>query len=208
MRSILTWRVDSIMSDYTFTPRLDDSGMLNNPFWYSDNPYWQAGTPPPLPPHDYGLPNCTCYAWGRVLEIMTEVGYPNAYQEVHDNLVPNFGHAYTWEYDTLWTTSSEPALGAVAVYETVNDIVPGHVAVVEKMPDADTIVLSESHYGSTYFDTRTVTRAINWYTPGWDVVFKTFIILPISIQPGIGNDLIILLAAMLRRKKRKKGGLI
>lgn len=197
------------MPTYNFTPRLNDNGMLNNPYWYSDNPYWQAIPPAPLPPHDYGLPNCTCYAWGRVLEIMEEVGYPNAYQEVYDNLVPNFGNAYTWEYDTLWTTSSEPALGAVAVYETVNDITPGHVAVVEEMPDANTIVLSESHYNQTYFDTITVTRANNWYTPGWNVVFKTFIILPISIQPGVTDDLIILLASMLaKRRRRKKGGLI
>ena len=207
MRSILTWRVDSTMSDYTFTPRLDDSGMLNNPFWYADNPYWQAETPPPLPPHDYGLPNCTCYAWGRVLEILTDAGYPNAYQEVYNNLVPNFGHAYTWNTDTLWTVSQEPALGAVAVYDTVDSIVPGHVAVVEEIQDANTITLSQSHYGRTYFETKTVTRAENWYPPSGLITFKGFIILPISVTPGGSYDLIILLASMLR-KKRKKGGLI
>lgn len=195
------------MSDYTFTPRLDDSGMLNNPFWYSDNPYWQAIPQAPLPPHAYGLPNCTCYAWGRVLEILTEVGYPNAYQEVYDNLVPHFGNAYTWDTDTLWTVSQEPALGAVAVYDTVGDITPGHVAVVEEIQDPNTITLSQSHYGRIYFETKTVTRAENWYPPSGLITFKGFIILPISIQPGIGNDLIILLASMLR-KKRKKGGLI
>lgn len=36
-----------------FTPRLNSSGMLNNPKWYSENIFYQAG---------YGLPNCTCYA--------------------------------------------------------------------------------------------------------------------------------------------------
>lgn len=196
------------MSQYNFTPRLTDAGMMNNPYWYADNPYWQTETPPPLPPHDYGLPNCTCYAWGRVLEILTEAGYPNAYQEVYNNLVPNFGHAYTWNTDTLWTTSSEPALGAVAVYDTVGSAVPGHVAVVEEIQDANTITLSQSNYDGAYFETKTVTRSENWYPPSGLITFKEFIILPISVTPGGSYDLIILLASMLRKKKRKKGGLI
>lgn len=198
------------MPTYTFTPRLNDNGMMNNPYWYANNPFWQAQT---TPPHDYGLPNCTCYAWGRVLEILTEAGYPNPYQEVYNNLCPHFQNAYTWDTDTLWTVSSEPALGAVAVYDTTDSSgtiigTPGHVAVVEEMPDPNTITLSESHYGQVYFDTRTVTRSNGWYTAGWYVRFKGFIILPISITPGGSYDLIILLASMLRKKKRKKGGLI
>lgn len=47
-----------------FTPRLNDNGILNNFHWYSENPFYQAG---------YGMPNCTCYAWGRFWEI----GDPN-----------------------------------------------------------------------------------------------------------------------------------
>lgn len=47
-----------------FTPRLTDEGILNNFHWYSDNPFYQSG---------YGMPNCTCYAWGRFWEI----GDPN-----------------------------------------------------------------------------------------------------------------------------------
>lgn len=43
-----------------YTPRLDDTGILNNFHWYSDNPFYQSG---------YGMPNCTCYAWGRFWEI-------------------------------------------------------------------------------------------------------------------------------------------
>lgn len=44
----------------SFTPRLTDTGILNNFHWYSDNPFYQSG---------YGMPNCTCYAWGRFWEI-------------------------------------------------------------------------------------------------------------------------------------------
>lgn len=43
----------------SFVPRLTDSGILNNPKWYSQNPFYQSG---------YGMPNCTCYAWGRFWE--------------------------------------------------------------------------------------------------------------------------------------------
>lgn len=198
------------MSDYPFTPRLDDSGMLNNPYWYSGNPFWQAQT---TPPHDYGLPNCTCYSWGRVWSILAESGaYADPRSEVYNNLCPHFGNAYTWDTDTRWTLSQEPALGAVAVYDTTDSAgtiigTPGHVAVVEEIIDQNTITLSESHYNQTYFDTRTATRANGW-ADGYLLKFKAFIILPISITPGVSDDLIILLASMLRKKKRKKGGLI
>lgn len=37
-----------------FTPRLTDTGILNNPKWYAQNPFYQS---------NFGLPNCTCYAW-------------------------------------------------------------------------------------------------------------------------------------------------
>ena len=38
-----------------FVPRLTRDGMQGNPYWYSRNPFYLAG---------YGLPNCTCYAFG------------------------------------------------------------------------------------------------------------------------------------------------
>lgn len=43
-----------------FIPRLTDEGILNNFHYYSDNPFYQSG---------FGMPNCTCYAWGRFWEI-------------------------------------------------------------------------------------------------------------------------------------------
>ena len=42
-----------------FVPRLNDNGILNNPKWYDENPFYISG---------FGLPNCTCYAWGRFWE--------------------------------------------------------------------------------------------------------------------------------------------
>ena len=46
-----------------FTPRLTDTGILNNPKWYSDNPFYQSG---------YGMPNCTTYSYGRFWEESNE----------------------------------------------------------------------------------------------------------------------------------------
>ena len=43
-----------------FTPRLNSDGMQDEKYWYSGNPFHTAG---------YGMPNCTCYAWGRFWEI-------------------------------------------------------------------------------------------------------------------------------------------
>ena len=57
----------------SYTPRLTSEGMLNNFHWYSGNPFYRAG---------YGLPNCTCYAFGRFWEI----GDPNSDHSNYPNL--------------------------------------------------------------------------------------------------------------------------
>lgn len=38
-----------------FIPRLSEGGIRGSAYWYSDNIYYQSG---------YGMPNCTCYAYG------------------------------------------------------------------------------------------------------------------------------------------------
>ena len=42
-----------------YIPRLTADGIRGNPYWYSRNPFYNAG---------YGMPNCTAYAWGRFWE--------------------------------------------------------------------------------------------------------------------------------------------
>ena len=54
MANALAWE-QYISSLSTFTPRLDDTGIRGDFHYYSENPFYQAG---------YGMPNCTCYAWG------------------------------------------------------------------------------------------------------------------------------------------------
>ncbi len=122
-----------------YNPRLTDSGMRGNPYWYSRNPFYNAG---------YGLPNCTCYAWGRFWEI----GDPNRIYENRPNL--STGNAEDWFGHTSdgYDRGSEPALGAIACYSGGIYSGLGHVCVVEEIDEANNrCLVSESGYGAWYF---------------------------------------------------------
>ena len=86
----------------------------------------------------YGMPNCTCYAYGRAKELLG-----------HEPSLSH-GNAYEWYGHTSdgYTRGSEPKLGAIACWYHSGG---GHVAVVEKI-EGDTIWLSESSYGGAYFN--------------------------------------------------------
>ena len=90
----------------SFVPRLNDNGILNNPKWYSDNPFYQSG---------YGMPNCTCYAWGRFWEI----GDPaNDGSNKPVNLPTGDGGQW-WSSAVssgYYETGQQPKLGAVACF--------------------------------------------------------------------------------------------
>jgi surface antigen len=129
-----------------YTPRLSSDGMQGSKYYYSDNPFYQAG---------YGLPNCTCYAWGRQYEIT----------DVAPTLL-SLGDANQWwkhANEVGASTGQTPKLGAVVCYYYDNG---GHVAIVEKINSDGSIVISESAYGGSYFFTETVTAANN-YSPSW-----------------------------------------
>lgn len=144
-------------------PRLNSDGMLNNPYWYSLNPFYQSG---------YGLPNCTCYAWGRRYEITGKA--PDT----------SLGNADTW-FDYAVShgqkTGQSPKAGSIMAWKYTgshaND--GGHVAIVEEV-DGETVVTSNSAYGGTYFYTQTLSPPYEWasYTQ-----FQGFIYLDCSIVP-------------------------
>ncbi|WP_051227032.1 InlB B-repeat-containing protein [Butyrivibrio sp. MC2013] len=102
-----------------FTPRMS-APEKSNTYYYSNNPFYQSG---------YGMPNCTCYAFGRVWEITGNK--PRL----------SLGNASGWwDYNKnngYYTYGQSPKLGAVACWSS------GHVAVVEKIEN-NTITLSES----------------------------------------------------------------
>lgn len=162
---------DTLGEGFTFTPRLDDSGMQGSPYYYSLNPFYQSG---------YGLPNCTCYAWGRRYEItgeapQTSLGNANGW----------------WDYNQandIYPSGQEPKIGAIACY----DYEPGgHVAIVEQINEDGSVVMSNSGYGSqTYFYLTTSTAEQNYMQPGYfpaGARFEGFIYLPFTITPGGGS---------------------
>lgn len=112
-----------------YTPRLTDDGIYNNPLWYSDNIFAQ---------YDYGLPNCTCYAWGRWFELLGS--RPNGLY------TGDGGNWYEYNINTgYYAYGSTPKLGAVACFaSTVGG--SGHVAIVEEIYPDGSFVTSNSGY--------------------------------------------------------------
>ena len=126
-----------------YTPRLNSDGILNNPKWYSQNPFWQ---------NNYGLPNCTCYAWGRFWEISD----PQSLGINRPTL--SLGNAKEWWDYTQdgYERGQEPKLGATICFAPIPDSSRvGHVATVEEIY-SDHIVTSNSDYGGRYFYTETL----------------------------------------------------
>ena len=125
-----------IVSADGFTPRTT-APSTSNSYYYSDNPFYQSG---------YGMPNCTCYAYGRAWELLGSK--PNL-------STGNAGKWYWYNKDTgIYSYGSTPKLGAIACWDKY-DKNQGHVAVVEAI-NGDTITISESHYNGTNFDTRNI----------------------------------------------------
>lgn len=120
-----------------YIPRLNSNGMRGNPYWYSRNPFYQAG---------YGLPNCTCYAWGRFWENADINGdYSNR---------PNLstGNAEDWwGYNDGYQRGDTPGLGAVLCLADGPFSGDGHVAIVEEINGDGSIICSNSAWGGAYF---------------------------------------------------------
>lgn len=148
-----------------YIPRLTDSGMRGNPYWYSRNPFYQAG---------YGLPNCTCYAWGRFWEI----GDPN--QQYINRPTLSTGNAEDWYGYTAdgYQRGSTPQLGAVACWADGPYSGDGHVAIVEEIHSDGSITCSNSAYGGQYFYTTRLYPPD--YLPAAGYRFQGFIYNPYS----------------------------
>lgn len=130
-----------------FVPRLTDAGMQGNPWWYSSgNPFYPT----------YGLPNCTCYAYGRYAEIR------NAFAPLPT------GDAKDWwaRAQGNFQCGQEPQLGAVLCWGTDHADSPGHVAIVEEIASNGDVTLSNSSWGGSYFFVSTSTRASGYANPG------------------------------------------
>lgn len=108
-----------------YIPRLTKDGMLNSVYWYTNtNPFYPAG---------YGLPNCTCYAWGRFWETYGNIPH-----------LPTSDGGSWWRDVTGYEIGSVPQLGAVLCLERPG--YAGHVAIVEQILTDGSIKTSNSGY--------------------------------------------------------------
>lgn len=113
----------------TYTPRLSSAGMSGSQYWYSGvNPFYPT----------WGLPNCTCYAWGRTWESSgaPPVGLPT-------------GDAGTWfNHQDSFQRGQVPKLGAIMCMSggPPGTSGRGHVAVVEQIYSDGSIMFSNSGY--------------------------------------------------------------
>lgn len=104
---------------------------VNNKYYTTRfNPYFSAG---------YGMPNCTCYVWGRIAEILGKS---------HD-LCINDAKDYFYNKDSF-KRGKTPKVGAVGCWVGGWENL-GHVAVVERITD-NYIYFSQSNYGGKYFE--------------------------------------------------------
>ena len=151
-----------------FTPRLSKEGMLNSKYWYSNtNPFYPA---------DYGLPNCTCYAWGRFWEISDVIPH-----------LPTGNGGDWWGSVSGYEVGQTPQLGAVMCFDDPNGA--GHVAIVEEILANGDVISSNSGYSRSpggyddpkYFWTETNPVSTN-YRSSWEVskgyTFQGFIYNP------------------------------
>lgn len=148
----------------TYVPRLSSAGMAGNPCWYSSalNPYYPAN----------GLPNCTCYAYGRWAEILGRK--PEGL---------SLYNAENWYATTVgFDKGSVPKLGAIICFADGPYSGLGHVAVVEQIDTDGTVTFSNSAYNGQYFYLRSGKASNNY---GYESAYRLqgFIYLPDDYDP-------------------------
>ena len=118
----------------TFTPRRNAPAKDNKYYYSNINPFYKSGN---------GMPNCTCYAYGRAYEILGK-----------DPGLPTRNACNWYTLDKKYKHGKTPKLGAIACWtgpSTNSTAKNGHVAVVEKI-NGNKISVSESQYnGKTFY---------------------------------------------------------
>lgn len=135
----------------------------SNKLYYSDkNIFYRYG---------YGMPNCTCYAYGR-------------YAEIFGVFLPCRGNAEDWLTEAKnkgEKVGNNPSLGAVAIWKCgklkSGDDGAGHVAVVEEIKANGDIVCSNSAWGGTefYMQTFSYKKGYAWKGKKYKYDFLGFI---------------------------------
>lgn len=131
MLFVSVFSMSMIASAASFSPRLS-APSLSNKYYYSNlNVFYK---------YDYGMPNCTAYAYGRAYEILgsePKLSWNNAEQWYGYNKANGY-----YKY------GQTPKVGAIACWSYSYG--GGHVAVVEKVENG-VITLSNSAYSGDNF---------------------------------------------------------
>lgn len=151
-----------------YSPRKTAPGK-DNKHYYSDNIFYQCG---------YGMPNCTCYAWGRWYELLGSK--PKLCTRNAENW---------YGYSDGYKRGQKPKVGAIAVWRKGivgnGDDGAGHVAVVEEVYDDGSFNTSNSAWGGANFYMR---RYYGNYNNG-NYIFLGFIYLPMEFDNVVNYDL-------------------
>ena len=149
-----------------YTPRLAMTPSDAPAYYTTLNVFYQCG---------YGMPNCTCYAFGRAYELLGTV--PNlCHNNAGDWYDYNINHGY-------YPYGQTPKLGAIAVWKKTGGA--GHVAVVEVI-DGDTVITSESAWKGTYFFTKTRSASNSNFSQSSSYQFQGFIyVLDDAVPPPV-----------------------
>lgn len=141
----------------TTTPTALDK---DNHWYYKDNPFYQS---------NYGLPNCTCYAWGRYCEIRGVI--PTSPR------LPTSDAGKWWGASKAFNRGQTPALGAIACWYDPKGTYTGHVGIVEEI-DGDDWTCSYSGWGGPFFATRKILKSDSYRFArgnGFKYTFQGFI---------------------------------
>ena len=181
-----------------FTLRLSKDGMKDNPYWYDSN--INAGAKDGL-----YLPNCTTYASGR----FSELNGRNM-RDIMKNRV-GFGNAKDWYANTKLEKGATPRVGSIACF----DGSVGHVAIVEKVNDDGTVLVSQSNYEKkkdynsiNYFQTRTYKLEVGKKAKGVGLIFQGYIYAPYiktAVKRNENKPQVEILADKLRVRKQANG---
>lgn len=138
------------------TERRTDDGLGD--WYYNANPYYQRG---------YGLPNCTCYAWGRLSEIC-------------DVPVTFYGgNAIMWASRPEMKQILSPKVGSCIIYSGgITDSygrLCGHIGVVEHLYEDGSIDVSMSSFGGYMWRLYRLNPSDNYHIPeSYGLIFVGF----------------------------------
>lgn len=152
-----------------FKPRFTAPNSNNN-YYYKNNPYYQSG---------YGLPNCTCYAFGRFWELLGGSKPTLSLRNAES----------WWKENDGYKRGQTPKLGAVICWRKgvvgVEEDGAGHVAIVEQINADGSIVTSNSAWKGALFYTQTLKPP---YALGGTYVLQGFIYPPKEFDEAPKED--------------------